>query len=127
MTGRVRVFACLLTLAIVAATLLAAIPVAAPPPIPMRTQGQALDRTGTALPVATPIRAFVDGAVVLGLFLLFDFLRARKKPAPPAAPPLSPPLPPTILPPVGAATFSPGIAPHNKDYPRCQPHSNFIH
>ena len=126
MTGRVRVFACLLTLTIVAATLLAAIPVAAPPPIPMRTQGQALDRTGTALPVATPIRAFVDGAVVLGLFLLFGFLRARKKPAPPAAPPSSPPLAPTILPPVGAATVTPGIAPDKKACPRCHTHVNVI-
>src|SRR5436309_13108202 len=97
MTGRVRVFACLLTLAIVATTLLAAIPVAAPPPIPMRTQGQALDRPGTALPVATPIRAFVDGAVVLGLFLIFGFLRARTQLSPPAASPSSPPLAPSIL------------------------------
>ena len=61
MTGRVRVFASLLIIAMVAAALLSAIPVAAPPPIPMRVQGQAFDRAGTALPVATPIRAFVDG------------------------------------------------------------------
>jgi hypothetical protein len=61
MTGRVRVFACLLTVAIVAAALLSALPVAAPPPIPMRIQGQAFDRASTPLPVATPIRAFIDG------------------------------------------------------------------
>src|SRR5437899_3716367 len=61
MTGRVRVFASLLSVAMVAAALLSAILVAAPPPIPMRVQGQAFDRAGTALPVATPIRAFVDG------------------------------------------------------------------
>ncbi len=61
MTGRVRVFAWLLPIAIVAAALLSTLPVAAPPPIPMRTQGQAFDRAGTPLPVATPIRAFVDG------------------------------------------------------------------
>jgi len=61
MTGRVRVFASLLTVAIVAASLLLAIPVAAPPPIPMRVQGQAFDRAGTPLPIATPIRAFIDG------------------------------------------------------------------
>ncbi|HWM52467.1 MAG TPA: hypothetical protein VNP71_04815 [Thermoplasmata archaeon] len=61
MTGRVRVFASLLTAAIVAASLLLAIPVAAPPPIPMRVQGQAFDRAGTPLPIATPIRAFIDG------------------------------------------------------------------
>ncbi len=61
MTGRVRVFACLLIVAIVAAALLSAVPVAAPPPIPMRTQGQAFDRAGSPLPIATAIRAFVDG------------------------------------------------------------------
>src|SRR2546428_4355721 len=61
MTGRVRVFASLVIVAMVAAALLSAIPVAAPPPIPMRVQGQAFDRAGTALPVATPIRAFIDG------------------------------------------------------------------
>jgi len=61
MTGRVRVFASLLIIAMVAAALLSAIPVAAPPPIPMRVQGQAFDRAGTALPVATPIGAFIDG------------------------------------------------------------------
>jgi len=61
MTGRVRVFACLLLVALVAAVLLSAVPVVAPPPIPMRTQGQAFDRAGTPLPVATPIRAFIDG------------------------------------------------------------------
>ena len=78
MTGRVPVFACLLTLAIVAGT------------------------------------------------LLFAFLRARKKPAPPAAPPSSPPLAPTILPPVGAATVTPGIAPDKKVCPRCHTHVNVI-
>src|SRR5256885_13646270 len=61
MTGRVRVFASLLIIAMVAAALLSAIPVAAPPPIPMRVQGQAFARAGTALPVATPIGAFIDG------------------------------------------------------------------
>ena len=61
MTGRVRVFACLLLVAIVAAVLLSAVPVTAPPPIPMRTQGQAFDSGGAPLPVATPIRAFIDG------------------------------------------------------------------
>ena len=35
--------------------------VSAPPPIPMRTQGRAFDRTGSPLPVGTPIRTFVDG------------------------------------------------------------------
>ncbi|HEX9566323.1 MAG TPA: hypothetical protein VGA48_01850 [Thermoplasmata archaeon] len=159
MTGRVRVFASLLTVAFVAATLLLAVPVSAPPPIPMRVQGQAFDRAGTPLSIATPIRAFVDGvdvedpfgahasdtrtvsltrqsslaiavavliAIVLGLFLLFAFLRARKKPVPPAGPPPSPPLAPTILPPVGAATVTPGLAPDKKVCPRCHTMVNVI-
>src|SRR5437899_12797533 len=61
MTGRVRAFAWLLTAGIFAAAILYAIPVAAPPPIPMRSQGHALSEGGTPLPFATPIRAFVDG------------------------------------------------------------------
>ena len=61
MTGRVRAFAWLLTAGIFAVGILYAIPVAAPPPIPMRTQGQAFSEAGTPLPFATPIRAFVDG------------------------------------------------------------------
>src|SRR5436309_8384100 len=61
MTGRVRAFAWLLTAGIFAAGILYAVPVAAPPPIPMRTQGQAFSEGGTPLPFATPIRAFVDG------------------------------------------------------------------
>src|SRR2546422_8658750 len=61
MTGRVRAFAWLLTAGIFAAAILYAVPVAAPPPIPMRTQGHAFDQAGAPLPFATPIRAFVDG------------------------------------------------------------------
>ena len=61
MTGRVRMFACLLTIAIVGAALFLTFPAAAPLPISMRTQGQAFDRAGAFLPVKTPIRAFVDG------------------------------------------------------------------
>src|SRR2546428_12166372 len=61
MTGRVRAFAWLLTAGIFAAAILYAVPVAAPPPIPMRTQGHAFDQAGAPLPLATPIRAFVDG------------------------------------------------------------------
>lgn len=41
--------------------LLSTLPVAAPPPIPMRTDGRAFDRTAAALPLGTPIRTFVDG------------------------------------------------------------------
>lgn len=55
-------FACLpLTIGIVVAVLLSTVPVAAPPPIPMRVQGRAFDRAGVPLPIVTPIRAFVDG------------------------------------------------------------------
>src|SRR3989442_229184 len=61
MTGRVRAFAWLLTAGIFAAAILYAVPVAAPRPIPMRTQGHAFDQAGAPLPFATPIRAFVDG------------------------------------------------------------------
>src|SRR3989449_6934593 len=78
MTGSVPVFACLLTLAIVAATQLCA------------------------------------------------FLRARKKPVPQPGPPPSSPLSPTILPPVGAATVTPGIAPDKKVCPRCHTMVNVI-
>src|SRR5437870_11947003 len=61
MTGRVRALASILTGGIFAAGIRYAGPVAAPPPIPMRTQGQAFSEGGTPLPFATPIRAFVDG------------------------------------------------------------------
>src|SRR3989441_191431 len=63
-------------------------------------------------------------AVVLGIFLLFGFLRARRKPPQPVGPPPLPPLPPAILPPVGAATVTPGLAPDKKVCPRCQTHVN---
>jgi hypothetical protein len=43
------------------AVLFVSLPVAAPPPPPMRTQGRAFDRGGNPLPIGTPIRAFVDG------------------------------------------------------------------
>src|SRR3989442_12818419 len=61
MTGRVRAFAWLPPAGIFAAAILYAVPVAAPPPIPMRTQGHAFDQAGAPLPFATPIRAFGDG------------------------------------------------------------------
>src|SRR3989475_11660915 len=60
MRGRVRAFAWTLTAGILAAAILYAVPVAAPPPIPMRTQGHAFDQAGAPFPFATPIRAFVD-------------------------------------------------------------------
>ena len=63
-------------------------------------------------------------AVVLVLFLLFGFLRARRKPPQPVAPPPIPPMPPAILPPVGAATVSTGVPPDKKVCPRCQTHVN---
>lgn len=36
-------------------------PAMAPPPVPMRVEGRALDATSVPLPVGTPIRAFIDG------------------------------------------------------------------
>jgi len=36
-------------------------PTAAPPPVPMRIQGEARDATGSPLPIGTPIRVFIDG------------------------------------------------------------------
>jgi len=52
---------CLVLVGLLVGVVLAALPVAAPPPIPMRIQGQAFDRLGSPLPIGTPIRAFVDG------------------------------------------------------------------
>lgn len=54
-------FGCLLVAGVLIGILAVTIPVAAPPPIPMRVQGQALDRGGSPLPFNTPIRTFVDG------------------------------------------------------------------
>src|SRR2546428_8206787 len=52
---------CLVLVGLLVGVVLAALPVAAPPPITMRIQGQAFDRLGSPLPIGTPIRAFVDG------------------------------------------------------------------
>src|SRR3989449_644980 len=52
---------CLVLVGPLVGGVLAAPPVAPPPPIPMRVQGQAFDRLGAPLPIGTPIRAFVDG------------------------------------------------------------------
>ena len=60
-TGRANTKGCLVLLAVLALTIFLAVPTAAPPPIPMRTDGHALDRTGAPLPLGTPIRTFVDG------------------------------------------------------------------
>src|SRR5438445_10957603 len=118
MTGRGRVFASFLTVATVAATLLLAIPVGTQA-IPLLTEAVG----ETAVLWNTPDIAV---AIVLVLFLLFGFLRARKKSAPPAGPPPSPPVAPTILPPVGAATVTPGLAPDKKVCPRCHTMVNVI-
>ena len=52
---------CLVLVGLLVGVVLVALPVGAPPPIPMRVQGQAFDRLGSPLPIGTPIRAFVDG------------------------------------------------------------------
>lgn len=60
-TGRARTIACLVLVTVLFSLLASTIPVAAPPPIPMRTDGRAFDRSASALPPSTPIRTFVDG------------------------------------------------------------------
>src|SRR3989442_4080519 len=57
-------------------------------------------------------------------FPMLRFLGAPRNPPQPVGPPKLPPLPPQILPPVGAATVTPGLAPDKKICPRCQTHVN---
>lgn len=52
---------CLALAVLLVAGLFVAVRVAAPPPIPMRTEGRALNESGSPLPSGTPIRTFVDG------------------------------------------------------------------
>src|SRR6267378_8312938 len=59
MRGGARVLVCLILFGILL-VLLASLAVA-PPPIAMRTQGRALDQSGSPLPSGTPIRTLVDG------------------------------------------------------------------
>ncbi|HKW43033.1 MAG TPA: hypothetical protein VJP06_02490, partial [Thermoplasmata archaeon] len=60
-TGRARNIACLVLLVVTLTLVFSTIPVAAPPPIPMRTDGRAFDRSGSPLSLGTPIHTFVDG------------------------------------------------------------------
>ena len=53
--------ACLVLVGLCLIAAIVPLSVMAPPPIPMRTQGHALDQLGTPLVVGTPIRTFVDG------------------------------------------------------------------
>lgn len=55
-----RILLLLLVLALAASPALMS-EVRAPPPIPMTTQGTALDRSGSPLPLGTPVRTFIDG------------------------------------------------------------------
>src|SRR5712691_2842013 len=59
--GRARSVGALVLVLALAAILLVTLPVAAPPPAPMRTQGRAFDSGGSPLAIGTPIRTFVDG------------------------------------------------------------------
>ncbi|MGI0148105.1 MAG: hypothetical protein ACREDF_01050, partial [Thermoplasmata archaeon] len=59
--GRDRTIVCLVLVGLILAAMLIALPIEAPPPIPMRTEGRALDELGSPLPIGTPIRTFVDG------------------------------------------------------------------
>src|SRR2546426_5360153 len=107
MTGRVRVFASFLTVATVAATLLLAIPVGTQA-IPLLTEAvgetavlwntpdiavpnvlvrvdvedplgaQASDTRTVSLTLQSPVALIIAVLIVLVLFLLFGFLRARK-------------------------------------------------
>src|SRR2546430_6106246 len=61
MRGRTRTIVSILLLGLSLVLILATVSVIAPPPIAMRTQGHALDQSGSPLPAGTPIRTFVDG------------------------------------------------------------------
>jgi hypothetical protein len=60
MQRHARMTACLVTLGFLI-VVFGPLAVVAPPPIAMRTQGHALDQSGSPLPMGTPIRTFIDG------------------------------------------------------------------
>jgi len=60
-TGHARAIGSLVLVGLLCAILILAEPIVAPPPIPMRTEGHALDATGAPLPSGSPIHTFVDG------------------------------------------------------------------
>jgi len=47
-------------------------PARAPPPVPMTTEGHALDPFGDPLPIGTPVRAFIDGVEYSNASAVFD-------------------------------------------------------
>ena len=61
-----RTIACLVLLGILSVVAFGSFSVMALPPIPMRTQGHALDQGGSPLSIGTPIRTFVDGVNYTG-------------------------------------------------------------
>ena len=61
-----RTIACLVLLGILSVVAFGSFSVMALPPIPMRTQGHALDQGGSSLSIGTPIRTFVDGVNYTG-------------------------------------------------------------
>jgi len=61
MEGRARMIVCVVLFGVVLVITLVPLAVVAPPPIAMRTQGHALDQSGSPLPIGTPIHTFLDG------------------------------------------------------------------
>src|SRR2546421_364677 len=61
MEGRARIIVCVVLFGLVLVITLVPLAVVAPPPIAMRTQGRALDQSGSPLPIGTPIHTFLDG------------------------------------------------------------------
>jgi len=59
--GHGRTVVCLVLFVLLWVVVVLPMPIEAAPPIPMRTQGQAFDQSGSPLPSGTPIRTFVDG------------------------------------------------------------------
>src|SRR2546430_16570368 len=61
MEGRARMIVCVVLFGLVLVITIVPMAVVAPPPIAMRTQGRALDQSGSPLPIGTPIHTFLDG------------------------------------------------------------------
>src|SRR5256885_8430975 len=62
MRGHAGTLVCLILLVGLLLVVFGPLTVVAPPPIAMRTQGRALDQSGSPLPLGTPIRTYADGA-----------------------------------------------------------------
>src|SRR5438445_748483 len=63
MEGRARMIVCVVLFGVVLVITLVPLAVVAPPPIAMRTEGHALDQSGSPLPIGTPIHTFLDGVL----------------------------------------------------------------